>query len=113
MLDNAANVRARAALPLLPAPALHLPHALSPRWRRTPQSMSGGAVKAIAHGKLEAWATKFKRAWLNCYRCTAYGALPRPNVRGNAGPTDWRQAREADDAPHGFAGLVPSRWASR
>ena len=38
---------------------------------------------------------------------------PRPNVRGNAGPTGWRQAREAEDVPHGFAGLVPSRWASR
>ena len=36
-----------------------------------------------------------------------------PNVRGNAGPTDWRQAREAEDVPHGVAGLVPSRWASR
>ena len=36
-----------------------------------------------------------------------------PNVRGNAGPTGWRQAREAEDVPHGLAGLVPSRWASR
>ena len=36
-----------------------------------------------------------------------------PNVRGNAGPTDWCQAREDEDVPHGFAGLVPSRWASR
>ena len=75
--------------------------------------MSGGAVRAIAHRRPEAWATKFKRAWLNCYGSIAYGALPRPNVRGNAGPTGWRQAREDEDVPHGLAGLVPSRWASR
>ena len=75
--------------------------------------MPGGAVTAIAHRKPEAWAKKLKRAWSNCYGSIAYGALPRPNVRGNAGPTGWRQAREDEDVPHGLAGLVPSRWASR
>ena len=34
------------------------------------------------------------------------------NVRGEAGPTAWRQAREEDGRPRRFAGLVPRRWAS-
>jgi len=38
--------------------------------------------------------------------------IARPNVRGEAGPTVGRQAREDDDMPHGFAGLVARRWAS-
>mgnify|MGYP003429087831 CR=1 FL=1 len=84
-LDNETKVRVRTALPL-PAPALNVPHALSPRWRRTPQSMSGGAVKAVAHGKLEAWAKKFKRAWSNCYGSIACGALPRPKATLNKQP---------------------------
>jgi len=36
-----------------------------------------------------------------------------PNVRGNSGPAVGRQAREDDDVPHGLAGLLARRWASR
>jgi hypothetical protein len=35
-----------------------------------------------------------------------------PNVRAKPGPAAGRQAREADDEQHGFAGLVARRWAS-
>ncbi|MGH3056183.1 MAG: hypothetical protein ACRDL7_14510 [Gaiellaceae bacterium] len=37
---------------------------------------------------------------------------PRPNVRGEAGPTVGRQAREEDDNQGRIAGLVARRWAS-
>ncbi len=47
-------------------------------------------------------------------RAAASTGLPAgPNVRGNAGPAVGCLAREADDEPHGFAGQVPRRWASR
>ena len=36
-----------------------------------------------------------------------------PNVRGNAGPAEGRQARRKDDRPLLEAGLVDCRWASR
>ena len=35
-----------------------------------------------------------------------------PNVRGEAGPTVRRQAREVDDSQRHLAGLVACRWAS-
>jgi hypothetical protein len=50
------------------------------------------------------------RRWI-CW-CLARRLVPRPNVRGEAGPTAQGQAREAHDRPERLAGLVLCRWAS-
>ncbi len=45
----------------------------------------------------------------SCERCV----IATPNVRGNAGPAEGRQARRKDDKQSLEPGLVDCRWASR
>jgi len=46
------------------------------------------------------------------YPRALYFCATLPNVRVKRAPTAWRQARAADDRPHGRAGLVPRCWGS-